>query len=1151
MSWDVVWGLARAEARLTRRLARYWVFGVLAVLLIVVAYLYYALLHGLFSSYSASVGAINPRYLVAAFGSWGVMIFMLGLLFLGFDVRARDERERIVEVLDSQPCTNLELVAGRFLGILLMGWLPMAAAIVVVEGIGLLGRALEWPIGEPLEPWSIVGFLVTMAIPAFTFTLALVFLVSLLARNRLITALALIVVLVAYFWVFLTRIPIDVASAYDVTGAYTLNFASELVSVFTGRGLVQRAAVLVAGLGLLLLAAAVHPRPDGGQRRTWAAAGSVLLLAGLVTAGLVARQILEVRHRQGAWRAAHEAVRDAPAPDVTAVRGEVRIEPGRSLDLDLELDLEPPAGTALDQALFSLNPGLAVASVTDGAGRDVAFTHRDGLLAVALALAGGSRATLKVRASGVPDAGFAYLDGSRQWSDLSLMEGNVAILGYDSAIFDRRFVALMPDVRWLPAAGANVGRDDPRRPTDFYELDLTVDVPEGWLVAAPGRRREASGAAAGRARYRFAPGAPLPETVLVAAPYERRAVEIAGVELELLLAGGHAGNLEVFAEAGEEIRSWIEERLREAAELGLPYPYDGLTMVEVPATLRGFGGGWRMDTVMAPPGVLLLRESSLPTARFDVRFRDPKDFEDQEGGIVRAKVEVLTTFFENDFNGGNVFLGAARNFFLHQTSAQGPGALALDFVCHDLTNRLVTGQQGFFSAHLFGTSGDLNQAIGNAFTRFFSEPGGSFNEAMQTALTEQPKVWEQALGVALADMDPWEDPGRTVNVLLLKGGAMSRSLLDGLGRERAGALLAALRQRTAGRTFTRDDLVGVAAALEIDLGGVVGDWIDATELPGFVASQPRLYRLPEAADGTPRYQLALTLRNDEAAPGLARLRYVPAGEEEAGGPRNRSRWQESEPLRVGPGEAVEIGLVLSKPVKELRVAPYLALNRGEFTVPLPALDEQKTVDVEPFTGVRPSDWQAADAAAIVVDDLDPGFAVEQDEARTGLRLGARGAEATLDGGLPVGNLFQPPREWSRLGLSEAWGKYRHTLAFVRAGTGNQRAVFAAELPRPGPWRLELHMPPESARRRWKLGTFNVTVHDGADSHELRFAADGAEEGWNLLGELEMPAGEARVTVSDESDGRVVLADAIRWRPLGTAAASEDASAEAKEGTDGD
>lgn len=1130
MSWDVVWGLARAEARLTRRLARFWVFAALAILVTVVFYLYYSLLHGFFSSYSASVGAINPRYLIAALGSWGIMIFMLGLLFLGFDVRARDERERIVEVLDSQPCTNLELVAGRFLGILMMGWLPMVAAILAAEAIGLLGRALEWRIGEPLEPWSIVGFVVTMAIPAFTFTLALVFLISLLARNRLVTAVAILVVLVAYFWIFFRTVPIDMASAFDLTGAYTLSFASELVSMFTPQGLVQRVAVLVAGLGLLALAAAVHPRPDGGQRKTWAAAGGVLLLAGLATVGLLARQFLERRDLQGAWRAAHEAVSEAPAPDVTAVRGQASIDPGRSLELDLELDVEPPPGAALDKAIFSFNPGLAVASVTDGGGRELAFTHRDGLLTVDLALAAGSRATLKVRAGGSPDVTFAYLDSARKWSEMSLLQGNVAILGFNSAIFDRRFVALMPDLRWLPAAGANVGRDDPRRRTDFYDLDLTVDVPAGWLVAGPGRRQEVPGASAGRSRFRFAPGAPLPEAALVAARYERRAAAIAGVELELLLAPGRGRTLAVFDEAADEIRAWIEEHLREAAELGLPYPYDGLSLAEVPTTLRGFGGGWRMDTVMAPPGLLLMRESSLPTARFDVRFRDPKKFEDQEGGIAQAKLEALTTFFENDFNGGNVFLGAARQFFLDQTSARGSGALALDFVLNDLTNRLVTGQAGFFSAYIFRSGGDINQIITSAFSRFLSEPGGSFNESLQRALTERPEVWQQALGVALADMDPWEDPGRTVNVLALKGSAMSRSLLDGLGRERAGALLATLRERTAGRAFTRDDLVAVAAELGIDLEEVVGDWIDTTELPGFVASEPRLYRLPDAGDGTPRYQLALHLRNDEAAPGLVRLRYVLAGEEADGGPRGRKRWQESEAVRVAPGEATEIGVVVSKPVKELRVAPYLSLNRGEFAVSLPALDEKKTVDAEPFTGARPSDWQTADAGAIVVDDLDKGFAVEEDEKGSGLRLGARGTDQTLDGGLPLGNSLRPPREWSRLGLSEAWGKYRHTLAFVRAGSGSQRAVFTAELPRSGPWRLEIHMLPESARRRWDLATFNVEVTDGSGRHEIPFAADAAEEGWNLLGELEMASGEVRVALSNKSDGKVVIADAIRWRP---------------------
>ena len=46
-------------------------------------------------------------------------------------------------------------------------------------------------------------------------------------------------------------------------------------------------------------------------------------------------------------------------------------------------------------------------------------------------------------------------------------------------------------------------------------------------------------------------------------------------------------------------------RKASAAEVGLPYPYDGLTLVEVPNSLRGFGGGWRMDTAMAPPAMLL------------------------------------------------------------------------------------------------------------------------------------------------------------------------------------------------------------------------------------------------------------------------------------------------------------------------------------------------------------------------------------------------------------------------------------------------------------------------------------------------------------------------------------------------------------------
>ncbi len=1141
MRLENVLGIARAEARLTRRLVRYWVFLALAFILVVGSYLYYAFIHSFFSSYSASVGAISPRYLIAGLGLWGMVFFMIGQIFLAFDVRSRDERERIVEVIESRPCTNLELVVGRFLGLLLMAWVPLVAMVALVWLLGVLGRGLGWVIGEPLEPWSVFAFAILMAIPAMSFILALVFLIALVFRNRLVTALGTLVLLVLGI-VMLFRVPIDLVPLVDFNGAYSLNFPSELVpELFVWPSLVQRGSLMAAALGLLLLAAVAHPRLESGSRRTWALGGVAFLVLAAAGMGLLYQQAMTARARSDAWETAHEAKRDEPAPDVELIRGEVAIHPGRSLTGELEIGFSAPGDAGLEQALFTLNPGLEVETVT-ASGRALEFDHREGLLEVTLAssLPAGESSTLSLKFSGEPDVTFGYLDSAIKLSELKLMNANMILLGYNPGVFHSNYVALMPGVRWLPAAGSDVGRDDPHRATDFFRLDLTVELPEAWLAAGPGRRRTVDGAAAGRVRYRFAPPAPLPEAALVASRFESRSTEIAGVELELLLHPEHMGNIEIFEEAGEEIHTWIDEKLREAAEIGLPYPYDALTLVEVPTTLRGYGGGWRMDTAMAPPAMLLLRESSFPTVRFDTRFRKPEEFADREGGIARAKREVLQGFFESDFNGGNIFLGAARNFFLYQTSSSGNGSLALDFVCHDLANRLATDRQGFFSAHIFGP--EFQQVIQAVILNYMSqrEQGVSITEALLQAITERPDVWEQALGVSLAEMDPWEDPARTMGVLALKGGAMSRWILDGLGREKTGELLAGLRARATGRTFGRDDLMAVAEELEIDFESLTGEWLTATELPGFTSSEARLFRLPDE-DGVPRYQVALDLRNGEPVPGLVRLRYrLDDGEESSPGRGGGKPWQQSEPWRVAAGEAVEMGLVLSKPPSQLQVAPYLALNRNAFAVTLPALDEEKIVEVEPLRGVQPSEWGGAEESVVVVDDLDPGFSVEQDETGSGFRLGGKSDGENLDQGLPVLANFQPPADWSRRAMEEAWGQYRHTIAVIKAGKGDQRAVFTAELERSGPWRLELFMlPTRASSRRWKRGTYHLTVEDPSGSQELTFDAGAAEEGWNMLGELEIASGKVRVALSNETDGGAVIADAVRWRPARAVEVTEE------------
>ena len=117
---------------------------------------------------------------MALYGTWYLLIFLIGLVFLGFDIRARDVRERIVEVLDSKPFSNIELILGRFVGLLVMSWLPVALITLFLFGLGLA-------FDEPIEPYSLIDFAVFMAIPAFMFTLGLVFLTSILVKFRLLT----------------------------------------------------------------------------------------------------------------------------------------------------------------------------------------------------------------------------------------------------------------------------------------------------------------------------------------------------------------------------------------------------------------------------------------------------------------------------------------------------------------------------------------------------------------------------------------------------------------------------------------------------------------------------------------------------------------------------------------------------------------------------------------------------------------------------------------------------------------------------------------------------------------------------------------------------------------------------------------------------
>ena len=1146
MRLSMLLALARAEVRSIRRLVRYWMFAGLSVGITLLIYLYYAGIHGFVSRFSATIGAVAPRYLMAPMGIYLMVIFLLGLIFLAFDVRARDERERIAEVLDSRPVSNPELLVGRGIGLVLMALAPVLFVTLVIQAFGSAALAFGWYLGERIEPYSLVSFILD-AVSTFSLWCVVVMLLAVLVRNRLLVALAALILVGVQFWLAF-QLPLYLQGIVSLI--LNFNLASDLApSLGTSVALAKRLALLVMAAGGIFLAAALHPRPDGGSKlRRLALGGTLVAVGGLIIGSLAQQATADMDERAG-WLAAHQQRQNDPRADMQSISGTVRIDPGRGVDLDLEIRVQAPRDTQLETLLFTLNPGFTVEQV-ETSGATATWTHADGLLDVtpSSALTAGAEMIVNLVVSGEPDVQFGYLDSEINVLAGSLIDGNLVLLGIESGVFNSGYVALMPGLRWLPHPGSDVPAGDPRtHPADFFEVELEVEVPADWLVAGPGRRELLEGDG-DRAHFRFRPGAPVPYVGLLASRFERRAVEVAGVELEVLVHPTHDRNIRFFADAADEIVARAEEIFTDAARLGLPYPYGGLTLVESPSTLRGYGGGWRMDTTQTMPGVLLLRENSFTTSRFEFEFRDPDSFGERDGGLARAKVEAIERFFENDFSGGNLFLGGSRNFLLFQTSARGSGALAIDFVLEELVSQLLTGKRGYFSPFMFDRQSAL--VIGETITSVVNGQVDSVVDAVVTAASDRPSVWDRALGSSLADLEPTEDPRQALNVLALKGHAIARSILDGLGREKTAALLSELRTRFAGGHFDAADLAQIASELDADLEPLLGDWLHEATLPGFVASPVVVERLADDAQGMPRYQTRVHVLNDESTPGLLRLRYI-AGEDASA---TSTRWDETEPVRVAGHEAVEIGVVGSAAPREVWLQPYLSLNRQDVQLTMPRVDSTTRAPAAPFLGHRPSTWRPVETTHLLVDDLDPGFSVESDENEDGVRLGGGLAsffigEVDMDQGLPEASGFQgTPTEWSRREESSSWGKYRHTIAVVGQGAGDTRAVFAANIPYRGRWRLAYHLPILSSRTSnsspgpgvqinaqtglaGALGTYDLTVAAGGEERTVEFDGAAAETGWNSLGEFDLQKGEARVVVSNQSSGRLVIADAVRWEQV--------------------
>ena len=677
----------------------------------------------------------------------------------------------------------------------------------------------------------------------------------------------------------------------------------------------------------------------------------------------------------------------------------------------------------------------------------------------------------------------------------------------------------LPAVRWLPAAGANYGA-----PADLHELALAVELPAGWHAAGAGRTHGASAKRTGET-LRFEPDVPITEFALLAAPLERRAMTIRGIECELLIHPKHLRNVEYLAAftggEGEEDENFVDE-LRDRLGHWLlsgtvpAYPHRVFSLVEVPAQLRRYGGGWLMDTVQALPGVQLLAEHGLPTARLAERHSNWMSAGPRMGWLLPSV----------DYSGpGGIPLhaGAARNAGTFLAQATGEGAAAADYLLYWLTARQALGFVEVAPAHWLRV--DLGPADTEPYLLGVFRAMAYVSTASRFFLFFPMSLEDQSEKMSFTGFDP-ASTENGADVLIHKANLIALSIHQLLGARKVTQFLALMHERHAGGTYALDDF---AQAL-IDVEPALAEWLHHVlhepTLPGFHASDASVHRLPDDDSGRPRYQILVHVRNDELAPGVAGVSYRSQG--------GIFNWSSFTPMA---GESsVEIGVVSAGPPEEVRLETYLSLNRRIMRLRLELRDVEKIVYKPPFTGTRASAWMPPDLG-IVVDDLDAGFAASSPPA--GWSLG-RATERPAAGLPEFGRDASSARRWRRQADPNVvtWGRYRRTLARIAAGDGTANASFTTALPSAGRWRLHYHLPGASLSEDhydpwWNraFGAMDIKVISADAELSTDFDAAVAAPGWNSLGTFDLPAGRVQVVVSDATTGDIVVADAVRWERL--------------------
>ncbi|MFV0521034.1 MAG: M1 family aminopeptidase [Mangrovibacterium sp.] len=1027
-------------------------------------------------------------------------------IFLASDFLKQDSKLDTTDVIYVRSMSNMDYVIGKTLGnigvFLILNLLILAVTLI----LNILSSTT-------VNVLAYIEYFLLISIPTLVFIMGLSFLLMSLLKNQAITFLIMLgYVALSLFYLKSKFYYIFDYMAYSIPMSY---------SDFVGFGnidilLNHRGMYLFFGLSFICFTIMMLTRLSHSklERKVSGILAVLFLSVGIFMGYTHLNRLHQDESLRKQLIQHNDSLQTINRVYVSDYQIDLKHE-GNQIAVRAKLQVRNKMQESNDSIVFSLNPGLKLDSLYIN-GESADFEQKLGsILIKKYELKPWQKATLEFVYHGSILESAAYLDIDKEEFE-KLNTEFLFQIDKRYAFLTPNYVLLTRENAWYPIPGAGFGKTNLNwLNSQFSNYSLKVETNPNLTAISQGSAEHNDSSWSFKSTHANS------QISLVIGDYERTTQEIDGLEFNLYVKKGHDYYTDFFETIQDTLSSVIAETLQDyERSLDLYYPFERFSLVEVPVQFYSYQRVLSAATEYVQPEMVLFGEKGALSDQTDFQenYRREKGG-GPGGGPPRRRTNQMT----DEELRMQVFRNFASSFFSSSGRPDFSRSGGQVEVSESVNPYYVFPLFYDYAYAISSTNWPVSNKVFGAYKESAAEDEGMGGWMRNmNGMTNDEKANVALLSHSFEELLQDPDQKDVINdVIELKGTSLVSIIREKVGDEAFDDFLYDYLYRHQFKTATLESFAGeLRRKFHLDLISYMKDWFKSKELPAYLLGEVEAVNVLDKDEL--KTMVTFRISNIEPTEGVVEVEFRTGG-----GPRMMGGDSDNitKLIHLAGNQTKEITMLLSGNPRGGTINTLTSKNvPSQIRIDWGRLEEDDKIT--PHEGEKIIDDQVKVVAPgeIVVDNEDKEFEITTLTQGSRLRkwLLASDEEKSKYSSF---HQWRPPLGWTLTTNSDFYGTNIRSAYYTAVGDGDQVAKWHVPLQGEGFYSVYVYLFRPWRWRRDKIEfDYQLTHAGGVEKIPVRVK----DKGWYYLGAYYFKSDTALIELSNQSRGKMVVADAVKF-----------------------